>query len=80
MKRFDTSFQSSLNRHLLFKDAKIKRLEQGSISSQTQRSTAIRRTGIIHPLATQTKSNLPIRPPLSSSSVSINQQTKPNPR
>lgn len=51
-------------------DAKIKRLEQGPLTSQpSPRPTAIRRTGpITHPLATQTKTSL------------SNNTTKPNPR
>ncbi|CAF4661746.1 unnamed protein product [Rotaria sp. Silwood1] len=64
------------------KDAKIKRLEQGSINPQASipsRSTNIRRTNINHPLANQQKSVPPIRPP-SPPPVSINQQTKLNPR
>lgn len=63
----------------IFQDAKIKRLEQGSTSSQPPpRPATVRRTGINHPLAMPTKST-PLRPPLPPS-VSISQQTKPNSR
>ncbi|CAF1438078.1 unnamed protein product [Rotaria sordida] len=73
-----TSLRSSMGE----KDAKIKRLEQGSISPQStlpSRSTNVRRTNINHPLANQQKPIAPIRPPLPPS-ISINQQTKINPR
>ncbi|CAF4318619.1 unnamed protein product [Rotaria socialis] len=71
-----TSLRSSMGE----KDAKIKRLEQGSVHSQSSlpsRPTNIRRTNINHPLATQQKSATPIRPPLP---PSTSQQTKINPR
>ncbi|CAF4411007.1 unnamed protein product, partial [Rotaria magnacalcarata] len=61
-------------------DAKIKRLEQGSVSSQSSlpsRATNILRTNINHPLATQQKSATPIRPPLP---PSTSQQAKINTR
>ncbi|CAF2890472.1 unnamed protein product [Rotaria sp. Silwood2] len=73
-----TSLRSSMGE----KDAKIKRLEQGSITSQSSlasRPTNVRRTNINHPLASQQKSIPPIRPPLPPP-ISINQQTKINPR
>ncbi|CAF0963578.1 unnamed protein product [Adineta steineri] len=70
-----TSLRSSMGE----KDAKIKRLEQGSIMAQSPRPATVRRTGINHPLANQQKPTPSIRPPLPPS-VSINQQTKINPR
>ncbi|CAF0783391.1 unnamed protein product [Adineta steineri] len=70
-----TSLRSSMGE----KDAKIKRLEQGSIMAQSPRPPTVRRTGINHPLANQQKPTPSIRPPLPPS-VSINQQTKINPR
>ncbi|CAF2192103.1 unnamed protein product [Rotaria magnacalcarata] len=71
-----TSLRSSMGE----KDAKIKRLEQGSVSSQSSlpsRATNILRTNINHPLATQQKSATPIRPPLP---PSTSQQAKINTR
>ncbi|CAF0937565.1 unnamed protein product [Adineta steineri] len=70
-----TSLRSSMGE----KDAKIKRLEQGSIMAQSPRPATVRRTGINHPLANQQKPTPSNRPPLPPS-VSINQQTKINPR
>ena len=76
-------FQSiHLRNDLFLQDAKIKRLEQGSISSQSSlpsRSTPVRRTNINHPLATQSKPMPSTRPPLPPS-VSVSQQLKTNPR
>lgn len=68
--------------HRIIQDAKIKRLEQGSTSSQPlppSRPATVRRTGINHPLAMPNKSSTPLRPPLPPS-ITINQPTKPNPR
>ncbi|UJR37521.1 hypothetical protein I4U23_030223 [Adineta vaga] len=69
-----TSLRSSMGE----KDAKIKRLEQGTTISQPSRTTAVRRTGINHPLATQSSIRPPLPPP--PPPISINQQTKINPR
>ncbi|CAF0884176.1 unnamed protein product [Adineta ricciae] len=73
-----TSLRSSMGE----KDAKIKRLEQSTVVSQPSRATAVRRTGINHPLATQLKPTTPapIRPPPPPLLAAGNQQTKANSR